>query len=295
MFGGMYRALARRMKPGAAAGAVIVATLLLVMLPALALLGVLAGRAPAIAEQIMGGETFNRLSQVQIGNLQLGSVLNDLVVHIREALPAAVLGMLAGMVLTILNLVIALFGQYYLHIGGARVWENVRAFLPLSSTNAESLRVRFRSLTEAMLIGILLTAIVQGAIVGFGFWLVGLGEPVFWGGVTAIVSVLPLFGSGLVWFPGMIVLLADGRLWAASILLVLGAVIASNIDNVIRIIVNKRVADIHPMVTILGAFGGIAIFGLVGVLVGPLILSYFFELARVYRAEFGPETPDGTT
>ena len=107
-----------------------------------------------------------------------------------------------------------------------------------------------------------------------------------WGVVTGFCSILPVLGSALVWLPGTLVLVIEQRYGAAGILFVMGAVVASNIDNVIRPIVFKRVSNIHPMVTLVGAFAGVAYFGLLGILLGPLAIQYFFVLLRLYREEY---------
>ena len=142
-------------------------------------------------------------------------------------------------------------------------------------------------MTEATLLGTVLVAVMQGAIVGFGFWLVGLSSPLFWGTVTAFASILPVLGSALVWIPGVIVLLLQSRYGAAAGLAVIGGLVASNIDNLVRPLVYRRVSDIHPMVTLIGAFAGVKYFGLLGVLLGPLAIAYLFELLLSYREEYG--------
>lgn len=288
----VYAWLTHRMRPRFAAALVIMLVIFLVMLPVVTVATVMAGRAPDIVDQMVSGATFDRLAALRIGQIHVGAVLADIGTDIREWIPAQALPLLGGLVQTTINLFIALFGLYYLLLAGDRTWTTVRDFLPLSAANAEMLRVRFRSVTEAMLLGIVATAVVQGGIVGFGFFLVGFDEPLFWAGVTAIVSVLPVFGSGLVWFPGVVALAIDGRMGAALVLTLLGAGIASNIDNLIRPVVYWKVSNLHPLTTIVGAFAGLAVFGLLGLIIGPLVLSYFFELLRVYRAEFGPETTD---
>lgn len=291
MSGATYDRLARRTRPRLAAAVVILLVVLLVMAPLIAVATLMAGRAPGIVEQMMAGATFERLSAVHLGSIQIGEILTNIGADVQESLPGQALRLLGGLVQITINLFIALVGLYYLLLAGDNTWERTRDFLPLSESNAELLRVRFRSVTEAMILGIVATAAVQGSIVGLGFWLVGLNDPVFWGGVTAIVSVLPVFGSALVWLPGAIVLLVNGRPEAAIVLAILGGGIASNIDNLIRPIVYWKVSDLHPLTTIVGAFAGLAVFGLSGLIIGPLALSYFLELLRVYRAEFGPETP----
>jgi len=99
-------------------------------------------------------------------------------------------------------------------------------------------------------------------------------------------------GSALVWFPGVLLLLIQGRLGAALALAVIGAGIASNIDNVARLAVNRRISGLHPMLTLVGAFAGVRLVGVAGVLLGPLTLSYFFELVRLYEEEHGPVEND---
>jgi len=141
--------------------------------------------------------------------------------------------------------------------------------------------------TQATLLGTALVAVLQGALVGAGFWIVDLPNPLFWGTVTAFASILPVLGSGLVWLPGVLILVAQQRYPAAVILLVIGAGIASNVDNVIRPLVYRRVSNIHPMITLVGAFAGVRYFGLLGLLLGPLAIAYLFELLRFYREDYG--------
>jgi predicted PurR-regulated permease PerM len=136
-----------------------------------------------------------------------------------------------------------------------------------------------------MIIGIVLTAIAQGSVVGLAFALVGLPSAAFWGFITACVSILPILGSALVWLPGTAVLAADHRYGAAVGLFVTGLIVASQIDNVILLFVYRRVSRIHPMVTLVGAFAGIRLFGLVGLLLGPLAISYLVELLTAYSSE----------
>ena len=108
----------------------------------------------------------------------------------------------------------------------------------------------------------------------------------FWGVVTVIVAILPVVGSGLIWGPGAAALAADGRVGPAIGLTIWGILAVGNVDNLIRPYVFRRWARIHPFITVIGAFAGISWFGLVGLLIGPLAISYFFELIRMYRDEY---------
>jgi predicted PurR-regulated permease PerM len=115
---------------------------------------------------------------------------------------------------------------------------------------------------------------------------VGLPNALFWGVVTVIVSILPVVGSGLIWGPGALILALGGRWGPAIGLAAWGVFVVGNIDNVIRPMVFRRWARIHPFVTVIGAFAGLRYFGLLGLLIGPLAISYFFELIRMYREEY---------
>jgi predicted PurR-regulated permease PerM len=147
----------------------------------------------------------------------------------------------------------------------------------------DALAERFIHATDALLLGTLFTALLQGSLVGAAFAVAGLAPAVLWGFVTACASVLPLFGSALVWLPGSIALFANGRHGAAVGLFAFGALFVSNIDNLVRPIIYRRVSGIHPLLTIVGAFAGVRIFGLIGALIGPLLLSYFAELLSLYE------------
>jgi predicted PurR-regulated permease PerM len=117
------------------------------------------------------------------------------------------------------------------------------------------------------------------------FWVTGIPNALFWGVVTVVLAILPVVGSGLVWGPGVLSLALEGSYGRAIGLALWGIFVVGNVDNVIRPLVFRRWAKIHPFVTIIGAFAGIQYFGLLGLIIGPLAISYFFELIRMYRAE----------
>ena len=121
---------------------------------------------------------------------------------------------------------------------------------------------------------------------GLAFWAAGIQNALFWGVVTIVLAILPVVGSGLVWAPGALSLALEGQYGRAIGLALWGVIVVGNVDNIIRPLVFRRWAQIHPFITIIGAFAGIQYFGLLGLLIGPLAISYFFELIRMYRAEY---------
>jgi predicted PurR-regulated permease PerM len=101
-----------------------------------------------------------------------------------------------------------------------------------------------------------------------------------------VFAILPVVGSGLVWAPGALALFLDQRPGAAIGLAAWGVIVVGNVDYLIRPMVFRRWANIHPLITLMGALAGVPYFGLLGLLIGPLALSYFFELIRMYREEY---------
>jgi predicted PurR-regulated permease PerM len=255
----------------------------LLVLPGIWLVAQLLAQLPAMIAGFQDAAALRRIMTVRLGTTDLGSLLDrasgDIVSWSSRQTMAALNGALGAT----LNLVIALFGAYYLLISGDRIWRRVKSLLPLNDATAELLRRRFHRVTEAMLLGVVLTSAAQGALVGGAFALLGFEQALLWGAVTAAVSILPVFGSAIVWFPASLLLMAQGRLGAALALGAFGALLVSNVDNALRLVVYRRVSQIHPMVTLVGAFAGVRAFGVAGVLLGPLVLSWAIELLRLSR------------
>jgi predicted PurR-regulated permease PerM len=281
-----YRSLAQRVKPGFAAAMVLIAAILLIALPFAWLVGLLITQAPEAVTSLQNNLLFARIGQFRIGDVQVGAEIAKASGTIVSWLSTKLFAFVGGATSAILNLVIALFGLYYLLRTGGKLWASFRNYIPFSAHTSAALRERFFSVTEAMLLGTVLVAVAQGVVVGVGFSLAGLPNPIFWGTATAFASILPVFGSGLVWFPAVITLLVQREYGSAVVMLAMGAGIASNIDNVIRPLVYKRISNIHPMITIVGAFAGIRYFGLLGLLLGPLAIAFLFELLRFYRQDY---------
>jgi len=282
-----YYHLAKLVKPGLAAPALLVAALLLLALPLTWIVGIVIDQAPDALRRLQSSDVLARVAQVRIGHFQLGAEVAKASGTLVSWLSSQLVAFVGGATSAALNLVIAFFGLYYMLRSGPGIWSAVRGYIPFSARTADALKDRFFGVTQATLLGTTLVAVAQGTLIGIGFAIVDLPNPLFWGTVTAFASVLPVLGSGLIWLPGSLVLLAQNRYGAAAILLAIGGGLASNVDNLIRPLVYKRVSNIHPMITLVGAFAGVRYFGLLGLLLGPLAIAYLFELLRFYREEYG--------
>jgi predicted PurR-regulated permease PerM len=286
VFGPLYRRLSERMRPGIAAGIVVLLSIVLVVGPGISIVGLVANEAQGMATGVIQSPLLARLRQLRLGPYDIGAQIETFGSQIVSWVGSSALGLIGTATRLGIQLTITYFGLFYLLLTPKGAWRDVRPFIPFSAKNAEILRQRFRDVTFSTLVGTGCTALVQGILVGLAFWGLGLSNALFWGVVTVIVAILPVVGSGLVWGPAAIALAVEGRLGAGIALTAWGIVLVGNVDNVIRPYVFRRWAQIHPFVTVIGAFAGIQYFGLLGLLIGPLAISYFFELIRMYRAEY---------
>lgn len=286
LFGPYHRWLRQHTSAGVAAGIVIVTAILVIIVPGATIAGLVVGQAPAIASGIAQSPLLQRLESLQIGPYAIGPELRQLGDQLVSWLASGAIGFIGTATRTVLNITIALFGAYFLLLQADEAWVIARPFIPFSDDNVLRLRERFRDVTNSTVIGVVLVAIIQGALLGIMFAILGLSNAVFWGVVTAILSILPVVGSGLVWVPACARFAIEGRWGAAIVLALWGVAVVGSADNIIRPIVYRRWANIHPFVTLVGAFAGIRWFGLLGILVGPLALSYFFALIDMYSRDY---------
>jgi predicted PurR-regulated permease PerM len=288
----IFRRLSQRVSPGIAATLTLVFSIFVIALPVMWIVVLVADQAPGMIRGVQSSDMFSRLGNLpRIGRIDIGAELAKASGTFFQWLSQQAFDFVGGAARATLNLVISFFALYYMLVSADHSWKAFREFLPFSESSAEELKARFYSLTHATVLGTGLTAIAQGTIVALGFRLVGLPNAAFWGVVTGFTSILPVLGSAIVWLPAAVVLFLQQRYGAGIVLLVIGAGVTSNIDNVIRPLVYRRVSNIHPIVTLIGAFAGVKYFGLLGVLLGPLAIQYFFEFVRLYRREYLDEPP----
>ncbi len=286
LFRGIHRDLARYMPAGVAAGIVILMAFLIIVLPGIWLIGMLVGQAQDVAAGLVNSPLLARIQTLRVGQFEVGPQLASIGKDLITFLGGSALGFIGTATRFTLNLLFTFFGLYYLLINPGVLSRGVAPYIPFSRENVEILKQRFISLTYATVVGTGLIALVQGILVGLGFFFAGLNDPVFWGVVTMVFGILPLVGAGIIWGPAAISLFLSGRPVPAIGLIILGVVVVANVENLIRPMVFKRYSEVHPMITLVGAVLGVSYFGLIGLLIGPLALSYFFELIRMYREEY---------
>jgi predicted PurR-regulated permease PerM len=158
-------------------------------------------------------------------------------------------------------------------------------FLGITTDN-HILEKQVSSMIFSNAVGIPLTMLVQFVAACFIYWILGLKGFLFWAFITAICGLIPVVGTGIVWLPISVYYFATGQIWQAVILLLYGALVTSNIDNLTRIVLMKKTTDTHPLIVIFGVILGIPLFGFWGIIFGPLLISAFLLLIKIYFIEY---------
>ena len=158
--------------------------------------------------------------------------------------------------------------------------------LPLRQDNLRRVKKQMNQMVISNAVGIPLIAILQG-VAGLILYLVlGIKEPLLWFALTAFTSILPLVGSSLAYVPLSIIQFANGETSKGIIILVYGLGVIVTMDNVFRLWLQRRIGNVHPLITLFGVFVGVPLFGFIGLVFGPLLISIFILLMRIYRVEF---------
>lgn len=265
---------------------VIIVTLVGIVLPLTWVLSLLVAQAQSAAAAVSNSPLLDRLDDLMIGPYAVGQELRELGSNLVGMMGGGAISVIGKVTRVTLNILFAFFGLYYLLQDPDGAWRAARPYIPFSDANVEVLRNRFASVTKATVLGSGLCAVAQGVLLALAFQVFGLGSAVFWGAVTMVFSIIPVLGSGMIWVPGALVLFTSGHTAAAIGLALVGLVIIGNVDNLIRPWVYSRYAAVHPMITLVGAIAGVSYLGILGLLIGPLALMYFFELMRMYAVEY---------
>ena len=177
------------------------------------------------------------------------------------------------------------FIMYYLLINNRDLNDLIYRFLPFKKSTIIALTEELKASVNANVLGLGIISLVQACLVGLGFWIFHIPDPFFWGLISFFAAFIPVLGTPLVWGPGAIYLFSQGHSGAGIGLLVYGTVLVMNIDNVLRLYIAKKMGDTHPLITMIGVVLGIPLFGILGLVIGPLMISYLLLLFKVYAKE----------
>jgi predicted PurR-regulated permease PerM len=182
-----------------------------------------------------------------------------------------------------------LFGLYYLLLRGPDMLRELRALSFLRPEHEDRIIEKFRAIAGATFGGSLATAAIHGTADGIIFLLFGLPSPLLWGAVIAILSLVPVVGTSLVWLPLVAYFMLTRHVLRGIILLVAFGAVAAAVDNVVKPVLIRRGTDIDSIWVLLSVLGGIGLFGFLGLFLGPFLVALLLVLIEIYKAEFRQE------
>ncbi|MFV0419491.1 MAG: AI-2E family transporter [Dysgonomonas sp.] len=228
-------------------------------------------------------QKFNNLIQEKI-NYDVLSTSN--IVKAAGYLPTIGQFLLNSVSSFVVNSIVMVFVLYFMLIGGSQMEKYLYTLLPFDESNKKNVLHEINMMVKSNAIGIPLLAAIQGVVAMIGYIIFGAPNPILFGFLTCFATIIPLIGTSLVWFPLALYLGLSGNWFGGIGLAIYALVVISNSDNLIRFILQKKMADTHPLITVFGVVIGLTLFGFWGVIFGPLLLSMFMLCLNIFKKEY---------
>ncbi len=304
LFAPLFRRLAKlmRQKRTPAALATVAIILVLVILPSAMIAGMLLQEGQALYGRIQSGEVdFRRYAQQimdavppwiatlldRFGLTSLGAVQERLSAGLMKSvqfLGKNALNIGQNTLEFVVSFFIMLYVLFFLLRDGTALARRIKAAIPLDPALQVNLSGKFANVIRATIKGNIVIALMQGALGGLIFWLLGIQAPILWAVVMAFLSLLPAVGTALVWLPVAVYLLVTGEAWQGITLIVYGVLVIGLVDNIVRPILVGKETKLPDYIVLLSTLGGIAIFGLNGFVIGPVIAAMFIAVWDVFAS-----------
>jgi len=201
-------------------------------------------------------------------------------------LGGALPGLLSATGNMIANVVLMVFVLFFLLQGSEAFEQDVVSFLPISKENISLLKKEINNMIISNTIGIPVIMLLQGLLSALAYWFTDAGDPVIWGLLTGFAGLIPAIGTAVVWLPLSLNLLIGGNIWQGILLLAWGCCVISLVDSGVRMVFGKKYANVHPLIPLFGVILGLNLFGFWGIIFGPLVISGFLLLVKIFHSEF---------
>lgn len=230
-------------------------------------------------------DIINHLSTISGIDLSHSSIFETVIKNMENWALGSFPSLVNALLSVFLLITIMYFLLYFMFKDYLKFEDAILHYLPFNKENSLTLATELRKITFSNVLGQGIIAIAQGSLIGIGFYIFNITDPFFWGVVGVLLSFIPIVGSGLVFIPAALISISYQNYTSGVGILLWGALIVANIDNVIRLIINRKYANTHPIVSIVGVIIGIPVFGILGLVIGPLLISYFLLLIKIYESE----------
>lgn len=232
---------------------------------------------------------FDKLNEaLGVSKTDVFTQVGEMVRRVSNLLYSNLAGLLRGITNLVIDFFLMLIVAFYLFIDGRRAADRLLSLSPMPTSLNNQIKDEVLNTMRATLTGTVVLSLLQGILGGIGFWVFGVPNSPFWGTVMVFASVVPIFGTAVVWVPGGIFLLLSGMTGAGVGVMVWCLVSALVCDNLIRPKLLGNVTHLHPLMIFFAVLGGLLLFGVVGLVLGPMVLALMLSLLEVYRLHFVP-------
>lgn len=283
-----YLVRKKKWKKSLAAAMLISISILVVLIPVWLFINLLSGKIHTVIQNSAAIEMALAKTVTSIEQSLQIEILNQKNIQQISIKLAALLPNLLGATFSSLTSLMIMYFLLYFMLTGSR---NMEAWLyeniPLKDENVALIGKELDTLVISNTLGIPLTALLQGLVALIGYWAIGVPDIGFWFVITCISAMLPFVGAALAYVPLSLLLFAEGSSTKCIILLIYGFGIVGSVDNIFRFALQKKLGDVHPLITVFGVIIGLNLFGFIGLIFGPILLSLFILLIKIYLNEFG--------
>jgi predicted PurR-regulated permease PerM len=290
-----------------ASATTLVLMIFVVMIPLLFLVGIVVAQAVDVGQSITPWirQTLNEPGQISRHLEELPffdelepyreTILNKagaLVGYVSKWIAGGLSSATFGTVYFVFLSFVFLYTMYFFQLDGDKLMKKILYYLPLDSADESVMLEKFTSVTRATLKGTMLIGMLQGGLAGTAFAIAGIDNAVFWGTVMAVLSIIPSVGSAMIWIPAAIILMVQGSVAGGIGLIVFCGLVVGSLDNVLRPILVGKDTKMHELMIFFGTLGGIMMFGITGIFIGPLIASLFITIWELYGIAFSDYLPE---
>lgn len=277
----------RKWKPSAAAALLMTTSFIIIMIPVWVIVNMLTSRIEyAIQHSSELLNAVNRFVENIEHRTRIKLISEENIKSAGTFLAQKIPVLLGATFNTLTSVAMMYFMLYFMLINGKKMEKACAEYVPMGDKNTNKVGKEINSMVASNAIGIPLIAMAQGVVALLGYWMLGLNEALFWFAVTTITAMLPVVGAAVGYVPVCIIFFAQGPAWKGIVMLIYGFGVIGTVDNLLRMVLNRKLGDVHPLITILGVIAGLGLFGFIGLIFGPLLLSLFILLIKIYSLEF---------
>lgn len=272
-------------KPWAASLLMVGGTVLILLAIGFLVFEIVASEIPTVSKNIVINE-FGELSDNINNYIGFSLLSDDIFTQFKDLLSNFVSEMLSATYNFVINFLLMILVLYFM-LANARKMENtIMRYSIFSGKSMVMIKTEVKKMVFGNAVGIPIVMLAQAVVALIGYWIIGLDRMFFWAFLTAIFGLVPLVGTAAIWIPLAIFQFTTGNIWQGVVLSVYSLVVLANIDNVCRLVLMKIMADTHPLIVIFGVLLGIPLFGFWGIIFGPLLISGFLLLIKIYFSEY---------